>query len=70
MRQQIAVDGFRLAYDRTGQGPRNPAVLLLHDRQRPLTGRIRAAEPRDPRAPLRPLAPLRLTSCGRCWCRT
>ena len=28
MRQQIAVDGFRLAYDRTGQGPRNPAVLL------------------------------------------
>jgi pimeloyl-ACP methyl ester carboxylesterase len=30
MRQQIAVDGFRLAYDRTGQGPRNPAVLLLH----------------------------------------
>jgi pimeloyl-ACP methyl ester carboxylesterase len=30
MRQEIAVDGFRLAYDRTGQGPRNPAVLLLH----------------------------------------
>jgi pimeloyl-ACP methyl ester carboxylesterase len=27
MRQQTAVDGFRLAYDRTGQGP---AVLLLH----------------------------------------
>ena len=25
MRQEIAVDGFRLAYDRTGQGPRNPA---------------------------------------------
>ena len=30
MRQEIAVDGFRLAYDRTGQGSRNPAVLLLH----------------------------------------
>jgi pimeloyl-ACP methyl ester carboxylesterase len=30
MRQQIAVDGFRLAYDRVGQGSRNPAVLLLH----------------------------------------
>jgi pimeloyl-ACP methyl ester carboxylesterase len=27
MRQETAVDGFRLAYDRTGQGP---AVLLLH----------------------------------------
>jgi pimeloyl-ACP methyl ester carboxylesterase len=27
MRQDRAVDGFRLAYDRTGQGP---AVLLLH----------------------------------------
>ena len=27
MRQGIAVDGFRLAYDRTGSGP---AVLLLH----------------------------------------
>jgi pimeloyl-ACP methyl ester carboxylesterase len=27
MRQQTAVDGFRLAYDRTGQGP---AVLLPH----------------------------------------
>jgi len=27
MRQDQAVDGFRLAYDRTGQGP---AVLLLH----------------------------------------
>jgi pimeloyl-ACP methyl ester carboxylesterase len=27
MRQDKAVDGFRLAYDRTGQGP---AVLLLH----------------------------------------
>jgi pimeloyl-ACP methyl ester carboxylesterase len=30
MRQQIAVDGFRLAYGRTGQGPPSPAVLLLH----------------------------------------
>jgi pimeloyl-ACP methyl ester carboxylesterase len=30
MRQQMAVDGFRLAYDRTGQGPPSPAVLLLH----------------------------------------
>jgi pimeloyl-ACP methyl ester carboxylesterase len=30
MRQEIAVDGFRLAYDRTGQGSGNPAVLLLH----------------------------------------
>jgi pimeloyl-ACP methyl ester carboxylesterase len=30
MRQEIAIDGFRLAYDRTGQGPGNPAVLLLH----------------------------------------
>jgi pimeloyl-ACP methyl ester carboxylesterase len=27
MRQETAVDGFRLAYDRSGQGP---AVLLLH----------------------------------------
>ena len=24
------MDGFRLAYDRTGQGPGSPAVLLLH----------------------------------------
>src|SRR6266702_8850084 len=30
MRQQTAVDGFRLAYDRTGQGPSAPAALLLH----------------------------------------
>src|SRR6516165_3585845 len=27
MRQEIAIDGFRLAYERTGAGP---AVLLLH----------------------------------------
>src|SRR5438094_676962 len=27
MRQQAAIDGFRLAYERTGSGP---AVLLLH----------------------------------------
>jgi pimeloyl-ACP methyl ester carboxylesterase len=30
MRQDMAVDGFRLAYDRTGLGPGAPAVLLLH----------------------------------------
>jgi pimeloyl-ACP methyl ester carboxylesterase len=30
MRQQTAVDGLRLAYDRTGAGPGAPAVLLLH----------------------------------------
>jgi pimeloyl-ACP methyl ester carboxylesterase len=30
MRQDQAVDGFRLAYDRTGQGPQSPAVVLLH----------------------------------------
>ncbi len=30
MRQQTAVDGFRLAYDRTGPGPGAPAVILLH----------------------------------------
>ena len=30
MRQDKAVDGFRLAYDRTGAGPGAPAVLLLH----------------------------------------
>ena len=30
MRQDRAVDGFRLAYDRTGAGPGAPAVLLLH----------------------------------------
>jgi pimeloyl-ACP methyl ester carboxylesterase len=30
MRQETAVDGFRLAYDRTGAGPGAPAVLLLH----------------------------------------
>jgi len=30
MRQQTAVDGFRLAYERTGPGPAAPAVLLLH----------------------------------------
>ncbi len=29
MRQEKAVDGFRLAYDRTGQAG-GPAVLLLH----------------------------------------
>ena len=27
MRQEAAIDGFRLAYERTGAGP---AVLLLH----------------------------------------
>jgi pimeloyl-ACP methyl ester carboxylesterase len=30
MRQDMAVDGFRLAYDRTGPGPGAPAVVLLH----------------------------------------
>src|SRR5216683_1752588 len=30
MRQATAIDGFRLAYDRTGPGPEGPAVLLLH----------------------------------------
>ncbi len=30
MRQERAIDGFRLAYDRSGQGPQAPAVLLLH----------------------------------------
>jgi pimeloyl-ACP methyl ester carboxylesterase len=30
MRQDSMVDGFRLAYDRTGAGPGAPAVLLLH----------------------------------------
>jgi pimeloyl-ACP methyl ester carboxylesterase len=30
MRQDTAVDGFRLAYERTGPGPGGPAVLLLH----------------------------------------
>jgi pimeloyl-ACP methyl ester carboxylesterase len=30
MRQGQAVDGFRLAYERAGQGPGAPAVLLLH----------------------------------------
>ena len=30
MRQDEAVDGFRLAYERSGPGPGAPAVLLLH----------------------------------------
>jgi len=30
MRQDRAVDGFRLVYDRTGPGPQRPAVVLLH----------------------------------------
>jgi pimeloyl-ACP methyl ester carboxylesterase len=30
MRQETAVDGFQLAYDRTGPGPGAPAVVLLH----------------------------------------
>src|SRR5579863_4865761 len=30
MRQETAIDGFRLAYDRSGPGPGAPAVLLLH----------------------------------------
>jgi pimeloyl-ACP methyl ester carboxylesterase len=30
MRQERAIDGFRLAYDRTGRGPEGPAVVLLH----------------------------------------
>jgi pimeloyl-ACP methyl ester carboxylesterase len=30
MRQDRAIDGFRLAYDRTGAGPQRPAVVLLH----------------------------------------
>jgi pimeloyl-ACP methyl ester carboxylesterase len=38
MRQEIAVDGFRLAYERTGRGPGVPAVLLLHGWPGDLTG--------------------------------
>jgi pimeloyl-ACP methyl ester carboxylesterase len=30
MRQETAVDGFRLAYERFGPGPGKPAVLMLH----------------------------------------
>jgi pimeloyl-ACP methyl ester carboxylesterase len=30
MRQETAVDGFRLAYDRIGPGAGKPAVLMLH----------------------------------------
>jgi pimeloyl-ACP methyl ester carboxylesterase len=30
MRQRNAIDGFRLAYERSGIGPEGPAVLLLH----------------------------------------
>ena len=30
MRQRTAVNGFRLAYERAGQGHRRPAALLLH----------------------------------------
>jgi pimeloyl-ACP methyl ester carboxylesterase len=30
MRQETAVDGFRLAYERTGTEPGRPAVLMLH----------------------------------------
>ena len=30
MRQDTAVDGFRLAYERSGPGAGAPAVLLLH----------------------------------------
>ena len=30
MRQETAVDGFRLAYERIGPGPGKPAVLMLH----------------------------------------
>jgi pimeloyl-ACP methyl ester carboxylesterase len=30
MRQETAVDGFRLAYERLGPGPGKPAVLMLH----------------------------------------
>jgi len=30
MRQDKAVDGFRLAYERTGPGSGAPAALLLH----------------------------------------
>jgi pimeloyl-ACP methyl ester carboxylesterase len=30
VRQEIAIDGFRLAYDRTGPGTGVPAVVLLH----------------------------------------
>ena len=30
MRQDRGVDGFRLAYERSGPGPGAPAVLLLH----------------------------------------
>ncbi|HLK73065.1 MAG TPA: alpha/beta hydrolase [Streptosporangiaceae bacterium] len=30
MRQETAVDGFRLAYERTGAEPGRPAVLMLH----------------------------------------
>ena len=30
MRQEAAVDGFRLAYERIGPGPGKPTVLMLH----------------------------------------
>ena len=30
MRQETAIDGFRLAYERTGRIGAGPAVLLLH----------------------------------------
>jgi pimeloyl-ACP methyl ester carboxylesterase len=30
MRQETAVNGFRLAYERLGPGPGKPAVLMLH----------------------------------------
>src|SRR5580693_259458 len=30
MRQETAIDGFRLAYERTGRIAAGPAVLLLH----------------------------------------
>ena len=47
MRQEAAIDGFRLAYERTGAGP---AVLLLHGW--PGTGPTIARSPRSCRRPL------------------
>ena len=44
MRSEAAIDGFRLAYERTGSGP---AVLLLHgwpgDRADPISGMTAAS---------------------------
>ena len=45
MRQDRTVDGFRLAYDRTGAGPGAPAVVLLHGWPGDRTDYREAAEP-------------------------